>query len=859
MPTIPPMPDSPSIPDAAGASSVPPGRIFPDSVNLYDDQAKVAFDYLRKAAEKIIAEEDQINAKRRDAESALQRLSGEHSQKKTGAIICFVLAVIALLGLLAAEEPPAALIISGILAIVGGVFAAKASGIGKEEARTKTILRNLDENFRAIRRDYSIDKLGVAYVPVATSVPFEDKSFVLDDTASVAETEFALYQMNDQAEFLSTLDEIRATRNDLPLVEEGSMPEEVTTDQLSGSLRSVRLHDTIGALDRNLRSVAFLLNDLSKTSVSLPVIDPSGPYAAFLRESCAEDVGSLPVLGVFGERMYARELARFEEMNQVRRRMAEENTKLERMLQDFIVEITDRVQTLSQAKLTSANHIVDFSNRLLLNAFKASYNHYSPLLEAEAIKRLQETDFDYKSGEGSYRPLSLSPASRVRFDAISGNWVADDGSRTSHPFGIHQIQEEVIAPLVQNLLQETRVERLAIYTDIIKQKRDYLDRWNREVNDFFGRGRTDSGAIINQMEPMMADLSAAASHYEALDKTNKEMEHAGANLDATKVKTSGTALAFSIRYCEEQNAQIQKQKDEFEDFMNRLTEDIARRAKRFDYTKFYEAALRDGHAKEVASAMEVEDSLDERQKALLGANAYLAAPAQLPPPPAISDGVYQMLGTDLRQVAADALVKMAHDDESGADLPDFVPPPRLSPPPTPPMDDPEDSGASDVGGPDLPSPVPENPAAASDESVPVPPPLPPIPESDESRNEPTNEKDGSIDETPPMAEAPNADEPAAVADAYAVILDSLEDESRKTDLIRAVRDVTGLGLWSAKSLIENAPSPIRNGVTRTVAEEISASLERAGARVHIEAAIAEEPPPADGEGGETGSSDDGTP
>ena len=661
-------PESPSI------VPVPPGRIFPDSVNLYDDEARIAFDYLRQAANKIIEEEDQIEARRRETRSQVDKASQEAGQHRMVSIVAFVVAALLGIGLAASGNLEAGGILGAILAVVGITYAVKSSTAAKELERQKTILGNLDASFNAIRRDYSIDKLGVAYVPVATSVPFEDKSFVLDDTGDIPPTEFSLYQMNNQGEFLSAMDRIRSERSTLPLIESGNEAEDIPTEKFSGSVKSVRLHDCVGDLDRSLRFVAYLLNDLRKTSVSLPVIDPKGPYAAFLREFGTEDVGSLPVLPVFDQRTYADELARFEEMNQVRKRMAEENTKLEEMLRGFIVDISDRVQTMSRAKLTSSNKIVDFSNALLLNSFKASYNHYSPLLEAEEIQRLRESDFDYKAGEEQYRPLSLSAASRVRFDAISGNWVAEDGSRTSHPFGIHQIQEEIIAPLVQNLLRETRTQRLAIYTDIMTQKRDYLDRWHRDVDDFYGRGRSESQSIISHMQDTLAEFNTAISQYKAYEDTDKGMQGAGDDLDAIDIKVSGTGTAFSIAYCEEQTRQIKAQQDEFNDYIQRLNEDIDRRAQSFEYTRYYDAFLRDGHAKEVVTAMEQSAALDERQKRLLDANAYIAANAQLPPAPDIDDAVYAVLGRDLRSAARDAIEQMdrgAPEEESpdSADTP----------------------------------------------------------------------------------------------------------------------------------------------------------------------------------------------
>ena len=634
--------------------SVPPGKVYADSINVYDDEARVAFDYYRKAAAKIIAEEDRVNALREESDGRMAALKKTLANSQFGMIACAVGAVVLGIALLCTDAPQAAVLALAPLGFAA-YFLVKMMNVKKDAAKEEETSRALKEEFANIRRDYRIDKLGVAYVPVATSVPFEGRSFVLDDTETTENTEFALYQMNAQEEFLSTLDEIRKGREELPMVETGAAAEDVQTDQMSGSLESVRLHDYVGGLDRNLRSASYLLNDLKRTSVSLPVVDPKGERAAFLRDYCAEEVGSHPVVDVFAQRMYGEELKRFEELNQMRKRMADENAKLEKMLQEFIVDVSEYVQLMSRVKLTSVSKIVDHSGGLLLNAFKASYNHYSAQLESDEIKRIQEDDFDYKAGEAETKPFGMSPASRVKFDPISDNWVSEDGGRTSFPFGIHQIQEEIIAPLVQALLKETRTERLKIYDNIMDQKRDYLNQWHRDTDDFYGRGRAESTEIITQMQTTLAEFNAAISQYKAYEETEKNMRSSGGDLDSTEIKASGSGTAFSIAYCEEQTKQIRQQQDEFNDYVARLNKDIDRRAADFSYTKFYDASLRDGHAKEIAMSLLAVSKLDERQKMLLGANAYIASNAKLPPAPEVDAKVYETLGLNLNQVVSETL------------------------------------------------------------------------------------------------------------------------------------------------------------------------------------------------------------
>ena len=57
--------------------------------------------------------------------------------------------------------------------------------------------------------------------------------------------------------------------------------------------------------------------------------------------------------------------------------------------------------------------------------------------------------------------------------------------------------------------------------------------------------------------------------------------------------------------------------------------------------------------------------------------------------------------------------------------------------------------------------------------------------------------------------------------------------AKKIEVIKEVRAVTGLGLKEAKDLVEAAPKPVKEGVTKEEAEKIKAALEKAGAKVEF--------------------------
>ena len=56
---------------------------------------------------------------------------------------------------------------------------------------------------------------------------------------------------------------------------------------------------------------------------------------------------------------------------------------------------------------------------------------------------------------------------------------------------------------------------------------------------------------------------------------------------------------------------------------------------------------------------------------------------------------------------------------------------------------------------------------------------------------------------------------------------------KKIEVIKEVRAITGLGLKEAKDLVEGAPKPVKEGVSKDEAEKVKAQLEKAGAKVEL--------------------------
>jgi large subunit ribosomal protein L7/L12 len=81
---------------------------------------------------------------------------------------------------------------------------------------------------------------------------------------------------------------------------------------------------------------------------------------------------------------------------------------------------------------------------------------------------------------------------------------------------------------------------------------------------------------------------------------------------------------------------------------------------------------------------------------------------------------------------------------------------------------------------------------------------------------------------------PAAAAPAAVAEEqteFTVVLAAIGEN--KVNVIKAVRELTGLGLKEAKDLVDGAPKPVKEGVSKADAETAKKKLEEAGAKVEV--------------------------
>jgi large subunit ribosomal protein L7/L12 len=82
------------------------------------------------------------------------------------------------------------------------------------------------------------------------------------------------------------------------------------------------------------------------------------------------------------------------------------------------------------------------------------------------------------------------------------------------------------------------------------------------------------------------------------------------------------------------------------------------------------------------------------------------------------------------------------------------------------------------------------------------------------------------------AAAAAAEKPAEQTE-FTVTLEGLADPAKKINVIKVVREITGLGLKEAKDLVEGAPKPVKENLPKAEAEALKKKLEDGGAKVSL--------------------------
>ena len=324
------------------------GKVFSTSDNIYQDQAKILFNYYQQAAEKIVREEERI-------EKEIENLKTERA---------------------AIELSMSKLWYWFLTIILFFVYFIKKNEYSKKLSEIDARIEEFKKLHSEIFRDYKVTKLGVAYVPVANQVKYDDKSFIVDYTGSTPNSDVVL-QVSRQSDLLiDTIGRLEKQSEEAPIVESSNEIETIQTDDYSTSIQEINQHDYLGGLERSLRTISFCMGDLETSSVSLPLIANNSAQLRFLQEFATKDIPKgAPVVNAFKSEQYDDNISMFQELNKLKDSLSTKTQQFEDVLKSLMVNMASSVQKISSLKVASVDKVVLESNKMLINILKAPYNH----------------------------------------------------------------------------------------------------------------------------------------------------------------------------------------------------------------------------------------------------------------------------------------------------------------------------------------------------------------------------------------------------------------------------------------------------------------------------------------------------
>ena len=179
------------------------GKVFDSSMNVYQDQANVLFDFYLNAAQKIIDQEDAFDTQCSELDNEIASIEARKDTVGRDYGIGGGLAVIGII-LAIIVHPIMALLLLGGLIYIGKTYMFTRN-VQKEIEEVEERKRAVQAEKQKIFRDYRVNKIGVVYVPVAKKVAFGDKSVVIDLTGTNPQTSVGLQIANNPQALVKTM------------------------------------------------------------------------------------------------------------------------------------------------------------------------------------------------------------------------------------------------------------------------------------------------------------------------------------------------------------------------------------------------------------------------------------------------------------------------------------------------------------------------------------------------------------------------------------------------------------------------------------------------------------------------------
>ena len=148
------------------------GKVFSSSQDLYQDQAKILFDFYKDAAEKIVSQEEELEKEMGELKNSLTMNATGKKKAQTQMYVGIGILVVGLVLIAVIGWLSIAIAVAGLYWGMKNYKLFKSSGKSIDDVGVE--LKELENKHQQIFRDYKIEKMGVVYVPRCQSGSFRE-------------------------------------------------------------------------------------------------------------------------------------------------------------------------------------------------------------------------------------------------------------------------------------------------------------------------------------------------------------------------------------------------------------------------------------------------------------------------------------------------------------------------------------------------------------------------------------------------------------------------------------------------------------------------------------------------------------
>ena len=224
----------------------------------------------------------------------------------------------------------------------------------------------------------------------------------------------------------------------------------------------------------------------------------------------------------------------FEDLNLKTNVKTDDLKKLNRLLNSQInfkkdlLELTNSIAKQFDLKVNNFSSYMEemeaFRNKMILFSIEAAYYIFCPKCNRDFFEQKEFAEYQFNEN------------AQTSFNYKKDCWECEScGSSITHPIPVPKIYQELIQPVVRQLLMEHHTEREKLYNDIENQKIGYVEKYRKEIREINRINSSEIEKIISSIANLEAEIEADKENlkyfHNLVEKQRSELDSALSSID----------------------------------------------------------------------------------------------------------------------------------------------------------------------------------------------------------------------------------------------------------------------------------------------------------------------------------------